>query len=152
MNCPICGNDTKVVETREHDNGSSIRRRRECVNCGKRFTTYEKFEDMPLVVIKKDGRKELFDGSKILKGLVKACEKRPISLDRLKEFVEEVERELKNSYTEVPSEVIGQTVMDKLILMDQVSYVRFASVYKHFDDVETFIHEIEQMERKNSDE
>ena len=152
MNCPICGNDTKVVETRLSDNGSSIRRRRECVNCGKRFTTYEKFEDMPLVVIKKDGRKELFDGSKILKGLVKACEKRPIGIDRLKEFVEEVERELKNNYTEVPSEIIGQTVMDKLILMDQVSYVRFASVYKHFDDVETFIHEIEQMERKKNNE
>ena len=120
MNCPICGNDTKVVETRISDNGSSIRRRRECVSCGKRFTTYEKFEDMPLVVIKKDGRKELFDGSKILKGLVKACEKRPIGIDRLKEFVEEVERELKNNYTEVPSEIIGQTVMDKLILMEQV--------------------------------
>ena len=148
MRCPVCNGDSKVVETRVNDNGTSIRRRRECVNCGKRFTTYEKIEDMPLVVIKKDGRKELFDGSKILKGLIKACEKRPISLEELQTFVEEVERDLKNTYTEVPSEVIGQTVMDKLILMDEVSYVRFASVYKHFDDVETFIHEIEQMGRK----
>lgn len=148
MRCPVCNSDSKVVETRLNDGGTSIRRRRECVACGKRFTTYEKIEDMPLIVIKKDGRKELFDGSKILKGLVKACEKRPISLEQLKVFVEEVERDLKNSYTEVPSEVIGQTVMDKLILMDEVSYVRFASVYKYFDDVQTFIHEIEQMGRK----
>ena len=126
----------------------TIRIRRECTYCGKRFTTYEKIEYMPLIFLKKDGRKELFDGSKILKGLVKACEKRPISLEQLEEFVDEVERDLKNTYTEVHSEVIGQTVMDKLIALDEVSYVRFASVYKHFDDVQTFIHEIEQMEGK----
>ncbi len=146
--CPVCHHDSKVVETRLNDNGTTIRRRRECTYCGKRFTTYEKIEDMPLIVLKKDGRKELFDGSKILKGLVKACEKRPISLEQLEEFVDEVERDLKNNYTEVHSEVIGQTVMDKLIALDEVSYVRFASVYKHFDDVQTFIHEIEQMEGK----
>ena len=146
--CLVCHHDSKVVETRLNDNGTTIRRRRECTYCGKRFTTYEKIEDMPLIVLKKDGRKELFDGSKILKGLVKACEKRPISLEQLEEFVDEVERDLKNNYTEVHSEVIGQTVMDKLIALDEVSYVRFASVYKHFDDVQTFIHEIEQMEGK----
>ena len=146
--CPVCHHDSKVVETRLNDNGTTIRRRRECTYCGKRFTTYEKIEDMPLIVLKKDGRKEVFDGSKILKGLVKACEKRPISLEQLEEFVDEVERDLKNNYTEVHSEVIGQTVMDKLIALDEVSYVRFASVYKHFDDVQTFIHEIEQMEGK----
>lgn len=146
--CPVCHHDSKVVETRLNDNGTTIRRRRECTYCGKRFTTYEKIEDMPLIVLKKDGRKELFDGSKILKGLVKACEKRPISLEQLEELVDEVERDLKNNYTEVHSEVIGQTVMDKLIALDEVSYVRFASVYKHFDDVQTFIHEIEQMEGK----
>ena len=146
--CPVCHHDSKVVETRLNDNGTTIRRRRECTYCGKRFTTYEKIEDMPLIVLKKDGRKELFDGSKILKGLVKACEKRPISLEQFEEFVDEVERDLKNNYTEVHSEVIGQTVMDKLIALDEVSYVRFASVYKHFDDVQTFIHEIEQMEGK----
>ena len=146
--CPVCHHDSKVVETRLNDNGTTIRRRRECTYCGKRFTTYEKIEDMPLIVLKKDGHKELFDGSKILKGLVKACEKRPISLEQLEEFVDEVERDLKNNYTEVHSEVIGQTVMDKLIALDEVSYVRFASVYKHFDDVQTFIHEIEQMEGK----
>lgn len=149
MLCPVCHHDSKVVETRLNDNGTTIRRRRECTYCGKRFTTYEKIEDMPLIVLKKDGRKELFDGSKILKGLVKACEKRPISLEQLEEFVDEVERDLKNNYTEVHSEVIGQTVMDKLIALDEVSYVRFASVYKHFDDVQTFIHEIEQMEGKD---
>ena len=148
MLCPVCHHDSKVVETRLNDNGTTIRRRRECTYCGKRFTTYEKIEDMPLIVLKKDGSKELFDGSKILKGLVKACEKRPISLEQLEEFVDEVERDLKNNYTEVHSEVIGQTVMDKLIALDEVSYVRFASVYKHFDDVQTFIHEIEQMEGK----
>ena len=148
MLCPVCHHDSKVVETRLNDNGTTIRRRRECTYCGKRFTTYEKIEDMPLIVLKKDGRKELFDGSKILKGLVKACEKRPISLEQLEAFVDEVERDLKNNYTEVHSEVIGQTVMDKLIALDEVSYVRFASVYKHFDDVQTFIHEIEQMEGK----
>ena len=148
MLCPVCHHDSKVVETRLNDNGTTIRRRRECTYCGKRFTTYEKIEDMPLIVLKKDGRKELFDGSKILKGLVKACEKRPINLEQLEEFVDEVERDLKNNYTEVHSEVIGQTVMDKLIALDEVSYVRFASVYKHFDDVQTFIHEIEQMEGK----
>ena len=148
MLCPVCHHDSKVVETRLNDNGTTIRRRRECTYCGKRFTTYEKIEDMPLIVLKKDGRKELFDGSKILKGLVKACEKRPISLEQLEEFVDEVERDLKNNYTEVHSEVIGQTVMDKLIALDEVSYVRFASVYKHFDDFQTFIHEIEQMEGK----
>lgn len=146
--CPVCHHDSKVVETRLNDNGTTIRRRRECTYCGKRFTTYEKIEDMPLIVLKKDGSKELFDGSKILKGLAKACEKRPISLEQLEEFVDEVERDLKNNYTEVHSEVIGQTVMDKLIALDEVSYVRFASVYKHFDDVQTFIHEIEQMEGK----
>lgn len=150
MRCPVCHHDSKVVETRLNDNGTTIRRRRECINCGKRFTTYEKIEDMPLIVLKKDGRKELFDGSKILKGLVKACEKRPISLEQLEEFVEEVEKDLKNNYTEVHSDIIGQTVMDKLIALDEVSYVRFASVYKHFDDVQTFIHEIEQMEGKNN--
>ena len=153
MKCPYCENEeSRVIDSRHTEDGHAIRRRRECESCGRRFTTYEKVEEMILMVIKKDGRKELFDGSKILKGLVKACEKRPIGIDRLKEFVEEVERELKNNYTEVPSEIIGQTVMDKLILMDQVSYVRFASVYKHFDDVETFIHEIEQMERKKNNE
>lgn len=150
MRCPVCHNDSKVVETRVNDNGTSIRRRRECIVCGKRFTTYEKIEDMPLIVVKKDGRKELFDGSKILKGLVKACEKRPISLEKLEEFVDEVEKDLKNNYTEVHSDIIGQTVMDKLIVLDEVSYVRFASVYKHFNDVQTFIHEIEQMEGKNN--
>ena len=152
MRCPVCGADSKVLDTRTNEEGTSIRRRRECMECGKRFTTYEKIEDMPLVVVKKSGRTELFDGSKILKGLAKACEKRPITLDKLEKLVEEVEKDLKNSYTEVPSEVIGKTVMDKLIQLDQVSYVRFASVYKEFDDVQTFIREIQSLEEMDMQE
>ncbi len=151
MKCPVCQGDSKVLDTRSNEEGTSIRRRRECMICGKRFTTYEKIEDMPLVVIKKGGRSELFDGSKILKGLAKACEKRPIELSQLEKLVEEIEKDLKNQYTEVESSVIGQTIMEKLIALDEVAYVRFASVYKQFDDVETFTHEIEAMkERKKA--
>lgn len=153
MRCPICQGDSKVLDTRSNDDGTSIRRRRECMICGKRFTTYEKVEDMPLIVIKKSGRKELFDGSKVLKGLAKACEKRPLELARLESLVDEIEKDLKNQYTEVKASVIGQTIMEKLIALDEVAYVRFASVYKKFDDVETFIREIEAMkERKKAGE
>lgn len=149
MRCPLCHNDSKVTDTRNNDDGDSIRRRRECINCGFRFTTYEKIEDKPLIVHKKTGRSELFDGSKILKGLAKACEKRPISLEQQEKLVDEIERDLKNQNQEqhVTSAQIGQTVMDKLIQLDQVAYVRFASVYKEFDDVETFIREIERLKR-----
>ncbi len=149
MRCPLCHNDSKVTDTRNNDDGDSIRRRRECINCGFRFTTYEKIEDKPLIVHKKTGRSELFDGSKILKGLAKACEKRPISLEQQEKLVDEIERDLKNQNQEqhVTSAQIGQTVMDKLIQLDQVAYVRFASVYKEFNDVETFIREIERLKR-----
>ena len=147
MKCPICQSDSKVVYTRLSE-GNSIRRRRECMECGKRFTTYEKIEDMPLVVIKKDGRKELFDGGKILKGINKACEKRPISMEQQRQLVNQVERELKNIHLQVPSAQIGETVMQLLAEIDEVAYVRFASVYKEFDDVETFIREIEIMKRR----
>ena len=147
MKCPVCQNDSKVVDTRLSE-GNSIRRRRECMECGKRFTTYEKIEDIPLVVIKKDGRKELFDGGKILKGINKACEKRPISMEQQRQLVNQVERELKNQHLQVPSAQIGETVMQLLAEIDEVAYVRFASVYKEFDDVETFIREIEIMKRR----
>ncbi len=148
MQCPNCGEDSKVIDTRTTDYGATVKRRRECVSCGKRFTTYEKIEDMPLLVRKKSGRTELFDRSKIMKGLAKACEKRPITMSRLEEITEEIEKSLKNEYKEVPSAVIGETIMNYLVDLDEVAYVRFASVYKDFDDVETFIKEIEHLQNK----
>ena len=148
MQCPICHSDSKVLDTRWIEEENSIRRRRECTVCNKRFTTYEKIEDKPLVVIKKSGRRELFDGSKILKGLAKACEKRPINIEQLQKMVVEIEKDLKNQYAEVPVTVIGETIMRRLMEVDEVAYVRFASVYKEFDDVETFIREIEVMKER----
>ncbi len=148
MQCPICRSDSKVLDTRWIEEENSIRRRRECTVCNKRFTTYEKIEDKPLVVVKKSGRRELFDGSKILKGLAKACEKRPIGIEQLQRMVVEIEKELKNQYAEVPVNVIGETIMRRLMEVDEVAYVRFASVYKEFDDVETFIREIEVMKER----
>lgn len=148
MQCPICHSDSKVLDTRWIEEENSIRRRRECIVCGKRFVTYEKIEDKPLVVVKKSGRRELFDGSKLLKGLAKACEKRPISIEQLQRMVVEVEKELKNQYSEVPVSLIGETIMHRLMDMDEVAYVRFASVYKEFGDVQTFIREIEVMKER----
>ncbi|MFR6291345.1 MAG: transcriptional regulator NrdR [Peptococcaceae bacterium] len=148
MQCPVCHNDSKVLDTRWIEEENSIRRRRECTVCSKRFTTYEKIEDKPLVVIKKSGRRELFDGSKILKGMAKACEKRPIGIEQLQKITVEIEKELKNQYSEVPVHLIGETIMRRLMAIDEVAYVRFASVYKEFDDVETFIREIEVMKER----
>ena len=148
MQCPVCHNDSKVLDTRWIEEENSIRRRRECTVCSKRFTTYEKIEDKPLVVIKKSGRRELFDGSKILKGMAKACEKRPIGIEQLQKITVEIEKELKNQYSEVPVHLIGETIMRRLMYIDEVAYVRFASVYKEFDDVETFIREIEVMKER----
>ncbi len=148
MQCPVCHNDSKVLDTRWIEEENSIRRRRECTVCSKRFTTYEKIEDKPLVVIKKSGRRELFDGSKILKGMAKACEKRPIGIEQLQRITVEIEKELKNQYSEVPVHLIGETIMRRLMSIDEVAYVRFASVYKEFDDVETFIREIEVMKER----
>ena len=148
MQCPVCNNDSKVLDTRWIEEENSIRRRRECTVCSKRFTTYEKIEDKPLVVIKKSGRRELFDGSKILKGMAKACEKRPIGIEQLQKITVEIEKELKNQYSEVPVHLIGETIMRRLMAIDEVAYVRFASVYKEFDDVETFIREIEVMKER----
>ena len=148
MQCPVCHSDSKVLDTRWIEEETAIRRRRECSVCGKRFVTYEKVEDKPLVVIKKSGRRELFDGSKLLKGLAKACEKRPIDIEQLQLLVIEVEKDLKNQYTEVPTSEIGEAIMHKLLEIDEVAYVRFASVYKEFDDVQTFIREIEVMKER----
>lgn len=150
MQCPKCGKNSRVLDTRTAEKGNAIRRRRICTTCGQRFTTFEKIEDMPLVVVKKSGRKELFDRSKVMKGLVKACEKRPISLDRLEALSLEIEKDLKNEGREVDSAQIGQAIMNRLIELDQVAYVRFASVYKDFNDVETFIREIENLPNRHA--
>ena len=148
MLCPICGGDSKVLDTRTNESVNSVKRRRECMKCGKRFTTYERIEDMPLIVRKKSGRTELFDKSKILKGMAKACEKRPVSIDQLEEMVDQIERQLKNQYTEVSTADIGETIMKNLLQLDQVAYIRFASVYKDFSDMESFFKELEAL--KNS--
>lgn len=148
MLCPICGGDSKVLDTRTNESVNSVKRRRECMKCGKRFTTYERIEDMPLIVRKKSGRTELFDKSKILKGMAKACEKRPVSIDQLEEMVDQIERQLKNQYTEVSTADIGETIMKNLLQLDQVAYIRFASVYKDFSDIESFFKELEAL--KNS--
>ena len=148
MQCPVCQGDSKVLDTRWMEEENSIRRKRECILCGKRFITHEKIEDKPLVVIKKSGRRELFDDSKLLKGLAKACEKRPVSIDQLKQMIIDVEKDLKNQYTEVPTSEIGECIMRKLMQIDEVAYVRFASVYKDFSDVQTFIREIEVMKER----
>lgn len=148
MLCPICGGDSKVLDTRTNESVNSVKRRRECMKCGKRFTTYEKIEDMPLIVRKKSGRTELFDKSKILKGMAKACEKRPVSIDQLEDMVDQIERQLKNQYTEVSTADIGETIMKNLLQLDQVAYIRFASVYKDFSDIESFFKELEAL--KNS--
>ena len=150
MRCPFCENqDTKVIDSRPTEEGHAIRRRRECENCKKRFTTYEKVEEIPLVVIKKDGSREVFDRNKVLNGIIKACEKRPVSLDDIEMIVSDFERGLNNMMQkEIKSKVIGEVIMDHLINLDEVAYVRFASVYRQFKDVNTFISEIEKLVQK----
>jgi transcriptional repressor NrdR len=152
MNCPFCNHfDTKVLDTRSADEGKSIRRRRECNNCQKRFTTYEKLESIPLVVVKKDGRRDLFDSNKILSGIIKACEKRPVSMDTIEKMVADIERSLNSNLDkEITTTIIGEEVMNRLKETDEVAYVRFASVYREFKDVNTFIKEIEDLIRKPS--
>ncbi len=145
MFCPICGGDSKVLDTRTNDTANTVKRRRECMKCGKRFTTYEKIEDMPLIVRKRSGRTELFDRSKILKGMAKACEKRPVTLAQLEELIDDIEKQLKNQYTEVSTSDIGATILKNLLHLDQVAYIRFASVYKDFSDIESFFSELEAL-------
>ena len=151
MNCPYCGfKEDKVVDSRATAENSAIRRRRECLKCGQRFTTYEYIEDVSLMVIKKDSRRQVFDRKKILTGIIKACEKRPIGIDKIEETVTSIERAIqKKSDREVSSRFIGELVMEKLRLLDDVAYVRFASVYRQFQDVSQFmkaLHEILQKE------
>ncbi|MCM8780549.1 MAG: transcriptional regulator NrdR [Candidatus Omnitrophica bacterium] len=144
MKCPYCGyREDKVVDSRATQEGSSIRRRRECMQCGKRFTTYEYIEELAIMVIKKDGRRQPFDRKKVLAGIVKACEKRPISMDKMTEIVTQVERQIHKKYErEVPAAKIGEMVMEKLKALDDVAYVRFASVYRQFKDLGQFMEEL----------
>lgn len=147
MKCPFCDNqDTKVIDSRQTDEGQAIRRRRECEQCNKRFTTYEKIEEMTLMVVKKDGRREPFDRGKVLSGIIKACEKRPVSMDEIERIVNEIERGLNNTMEkEIASSLVGELIMEKLKDVDEVAYVRFASVYRQFTDVNTFVAEVEKL-------
>jgi transcriptional repressor NrdR len=145
MKCPYCGAESKVIESR-HTEDASIRRRRECIACGKRFNTFERLEAPPLIVVKKDGRRETFDRSKLLNGLLKACEKRPVALADVERLVDEVERDLRNSLEkEIPSDEVGEQVMEHLRHLDGVAYVRFASVYREFKDVNEFREQLETL-------
>lgn len=149
MRCSFCGfADTRVLDSRPVEEGYSIRRRRECTACGKRFTTYEKMDELPLVVVKKDGRREPFERNKLLQGLLKACQKRPISVSSLEEMAGQIERELKSTANrEVRSQSIGEAVVNRLKDIDEVAYVRFASVYREFRDAESFVQEIGRLLR-----
>ncbi len=146
MKCPFCGNiDDKVIDSRMQAEGLSIRRRRECLKCGKRFTTYEYVENAPMMVVKRDGTRKRFDREKIKEGIMKACEKRPVSMDRIEDIVEEITKEVhRKAEREVKTTIIGKMVMDRLYELDEVAYVRFASVYRRFKDVSHFKKELEK--------
>ena len=147
MRCPFCSySESKVIDSRPAEEGSTIRRRRECLSCGKRFTTYEIMERLPLLVVKKDGRRQSFDRVKLLNGMVRACEKRPVPMAELEAIVDDIEQELQNSLErEVSSVKIGEMVMDRLQNLDEVAYVRFASVYRQFKDINTFMDELNKL-------
>lgn len=147
MKCPYCGNDsTRVVDSRPVDDNTSIRRRRICEECEKRFTTYEKVETIPLIIIKKDNNREQYDRSKIEAGVLRACHKRPVSINQIKQLVDDVETEIFNmEEKEIPSSIIGELVMDKLKDLEAVAYVRFASVYREFKDVNSFVNELKNL-------
>ncbi len=147
MRCPFCDNqETKVIDSRPTEDGHAIRRRRECERCSRRFTTYEKVEEVILMVVKKDGSREAFDRRKIMNGIIKACEKRPVTVATMENMVDQIERGLNNMMEkEIDSSFIGELIMDQLKDVDQVAYVRFASVYRQFTDVNTFVAEIEKL-------
>lgn len=147
MKCPYCGySESKVIDSLPADENSSIRRRRECLSCGKRFTTYETVESLPMVVVKKDGSRQSFDRRKVLGGMIRACEKRPVPLAELEKIAEEIEQDLQNSMErEISTEAIGEKVMERLRNVDQVAYVRFASVYRQFKDIDTFMTELNKL-------
>ena len=147
MHCPFCQHtDTRVIDSRVSEDGATIRRRRECLACQKRFTTYEIIETLPLVVIKRDGSRQSFDKRKVLNGMIRACEKRPVPFEVLEQKADEIEQTLQNSLErEVSTEYIGELVMDKLRAVDEVAYVRFASVYRQFKDIDTFMKELNKL-------
>lgn len=147
MRCPYCGKaDSRVVDSRAADEGATIRRRRECTGCGRRFTTYEVVEKVPLMVIKNDGRREPFKQEKLLNGLIESCEKRDIPMERIVRLANEIEREVRNTMErEIPSKKLGQLVMDHLRDFDEVAYIRFASVYRKFADIGNFITELDEL-------
>jgi len=147
MKCPFCGyQESKVIDSRPAEEGATIRRRRECLSCQKRFTTYEIIEQMPLVVVKRDGSRQTFDKVKVLNGMLRACEKRPVSVDELEKIAGDIEQEAQNSLErEISSEQIGEMVMKRLKDVDEVAYVRFASVYRQFKDINTFMEELNRL-------
>ena len=147
MKCPYCGyQESKVVDSRHAEDSTSIRRRRECLSCQKRFTTYETVESLPIIVVKRDGTRQTFDRNKVLNGMLRACEKRPVTLPTLEAAVDDIEQILQNSLErEIRSEEIGELVMDRLKPLDEVAYVRFASVYRQFKDINTFMSELNKL-------
>jgi transcriptional repressor NrdR len=152
MRCPLCGNqETKVLDSRQVEEGLAIRRRRECDQCSRRFTTYEKYDEIPLIVVKTEGRREPFDRTKILNGMLKACEKRPISVEVLEVATTEIEKKLRNTMErEFTSKEIGELIMDKLAEIDEVAYIRFASVYRQFKDINRFAQELNELLQKKN--
>ncbi len=147
MKCPYCGFvESKVIDSRPTDENERIRRRRECIQCGKRFTTYEAIEDVPIIVVKKDCSREAFDRGKLTRGLLRACEKRPVSAEQIDQIVDRIEAQLQNSLErEIPSTTIGELAMNELRKVDEVAYVRFASVYRQFRDINTFMDELTKL-------
>ena len=147
MKCPFCEfEESKVIDSRPTDEGEAIRRRRECLNCAKRFTTYEKIETIPLMVIKKDGSRQMFDREKLLNGIIRACEKRPVATSDMERIVNEIESATQNLLErEISSQRIGEMVMERLPAIDEVAYVRFASVYRQFKDINTFVEEVNKL-------
>ncbi len=150
MTCPFCGfKEDKVIDSRESKEGELIRRRRECLQCSRRFTTYERIDEIPYMVVKKDGRREKFDRQKVMNGLLRACEKRPIGMSKLADTIDEVESKLAESADkEISTTEIGELVMERLKSLDKVAYVRFASVYRDFQDAEAFLKELKEMVRQ----
>jgi len=151
VRCPFCGyQESRVIDSRPAEEGATIRRRRECLSCQKRFTTYEIMERMPLVVVKKDGSRQTFDKMKIINGLIRACEKRPVAVDEVQRLADDIEQELQNSLErEISSQYVGELVMGKLKVLDEVAYVRFASVYRQFKDINTFRDELNKLLNEN---
>lgn len=153
MKCPFCAHEnTKVIDSRPADDNNSIRRRRECEKCGKRFTTYEKIETIPLIVIKKDNTRETYDRSKIERGILRSCHKRPVSVEQIERVVDDIENRIFNmELKEIESSIIGEIVMERLMDLEEVAYVRFASVYREFKDVNTFMNEIKKILSKSEE-